>query len=361
MFIKKYKKYKKSENRNISSLYKSKNIDTILNKVNQYQLIFTHNLGGGSNKYLKDTFKNKFLVVKPINNKLFISNSLNTSYAININRLIYNLDANHIDYLICNYEYLMNIFENYNGKIFINNLYSYNLQKIVDIITRIYIKNKNYVEIIIHDYYLINNFPQPLEYKFNDSINLNNSEILNICDHIIAPSNWVIEKYKKYLPKLNITLKYHLNYDTIKINKYINNNFNNYNILIYGEIHELKGKDIIINLINNSEILKYTIYGKHSLNTQILPKSNVTLYGIYDDDDMLNIILKLKPSAILFCSLFAETFCYALKHAIQSGYPIICTNYGSFLEFSNYMKHKLFINPLILDENKILNFLNMIQ
>lgn len=196
MFIKKYQKYKKSENRNISSLYKSKNIDTILNEVNQYQLIFTHNLGGGSNKYLKDTFKNKVLVVKPINNKLFISNSLNTSYAININRLIYNLDSNYIDYLICNYEYLMNIFENYNGKIFINNLYSYNLQKIVDIITRIYIKNKNYVEIIIHDYYLINNFPQPLEYKFNDSINLNNSEILNICDRIINPSNWVIENTK---------------------------------------------------------------------------------------------------------------------------------------------------------------------
>lgn len=76
---------------------------------------------------------------------------------------------------------------------------------------------------------------------------------------------------------------------------------------------------------------------------------------------MLNIILKLKPSAILFCSLFAETFCYALTHAIQSEYPIICPNYGSFLEFSKYMKHKLFINPIILEENKILNFLNMIQ
>ena len=128
--------------------------------------------------------------------------------------------------------------------------------------------------------------------------------------------------------------------------------------MIYGQINKFKGEDIIIKLINSSYKLNFVVHGIHDLEKHFHNNNNVILNGKYENKDMLEIIKKEDPSVILFTSVFAETFCYALNHAIKSGYPVICPNFGSFVELSNFIHHKLLIDPYELTETMILNFIN---
>ena len=73
---------------------------------------------------------------------------------------------------------------------------------------------------------------------------------------------------------------------------------------------------------------------------------------------MPNIINIENPDLILFTSIFCETFCYALIPALESIYPIICPNYGSFIELCYGRKNTYYINPYDLNKNKIVEIIN---
>lgn len=341
----------------------SNNSDKIIEMFNNnIRLIFTHMGGGGTEEYLKNTFdEDTNLIIRPIFSKpkyFFITNDnkyINHVYDKNIVNII---KTNNISCLLCTYEELyINLLKNYKGDIFINHLYHYDLKNIVKIITEVKLKNKNIITIILHDYFYINKLPQPIEKDFDETISLENADILKLSDLIISPSYWVKNKYNFYIPEIKINVKYHINYDQLNVTSILPT-FNNYKIMIYGEINDIKGKNIIVNLINNSKYLNYVIYGRHSFDDKLLyNKEKVFLYGEYDNKDMSSIIKTENPAIILFTSIFAETFCYALSHAIYSGYPIICPNIGSFVEFSKYIHNVLLINPHELTENIIIKYI----
>lgn len=343
-------------------IYFNNNSNEILEQLkNNKNICFTHYGGGGTEKYLKKNIQNK-LIIRPIT-----SNHTRNEFVIIMDDNIYIhmidkyffptvelIKKNDIRCLLVKYDKLKELLQQYKGEIFINHLFHFNLNKIVNVIQDTKNENKNKITIILHDYYYINEIPQPIEKEFYISLDLNNANILKICDDIICPSYWVRDKYLKYIPDLNIKVEYHIDYNNLEINSYPPNN---YKVLIYGELNKFKGRDILINLINNSSKLIFSVYGIHKIKEDIC-NNNVSLYGRYNDDDMIEIIKRENPAVILFTSIFGETFCYALKHAIQSGYPVICPNYGSFVELSKFINYKLLINPYELTEQIILDFMN---
>lgn len=325
-------------------------------------IIFTHMGGGGTEEYLKTKFEDKKnLIVRPLmnSNYLFITNDNKYINSIYSKETVNIIKKNNISCMLCEYTKFNKILNNFKGNIIINHLFHYNMEKIIKIIENIKLNNNNNIHTIIHDYYYINKLPQPIEKDFYKTEDLNNSKILKLSNTITCPSNWVRDKYNFYIPNIIINVKYHLNYEIAS--KAILPKHNNLKVLIYGEITKNKGEDIIVNLINNSKVLNYTIYGMHSLEKLIHNKENVCLNGPYENKEMLNIINYENPAVILFASVFAETFCYALSHSIYSGYPVICPNFGSFVELSKYINNKLLIDPYNLNECVILEFINSLK
>jgi hypothetical protein len=324
------------------------------------RLIFTHMGGGGTEEYLKNIYDyDTNLIIRPIVNKskyLFITND--NKYINNVydNNLISIIKNNNISCLLITYDELNNLLKNFKGNIFINHLFHYDMENIIKIIKEVKLNNKNIISIMLHDYFYINKLPQPIEKDFDKTLNLKNSYILKLADTITCPSYWVQYKYNFYIPEIKINVKYHINYDKIIVNSILPT-YNNFKVMIYGEINTIKGEDIIVNLINKSKCLNYVIYGRHLLDKLIYNKKNVCLYGEYNNKDISSIIKKENPAIILFTSVFAETFCYALSHAIYSGYPIICPNMGSFIELSKYINNVLLIDPYELNEYIIMKYI----
>ena len=352
---------KKQFNNNTSFLHNIKNTNK------KIIVIFTHYGGGGTEKFL-DIFKNDDnifpIIIRPsyVNNNFIIVSSITHNYKINLihykNQLLFNYDYYNIYYydeinILYNFLLDLNI-----DKIFINSLVGFS-NIIYDMINTL--SEKYIINTYLHDYYFLFNESQIFFQNLPNEINKTNclfnykKKILQISNKIICPSYYTKYLYKRYINDIDINVVYHT-----KINK---TNFNNiinikdkkcYKILIYGEINEVKGKNIIQKIINECSEFNFVIHGKCDLNLT----KNCEFYGEYKDTDLPNIINIENPDLILFTSIFCETFCYALIPALESIYPIICPNYGSFIELCYGRKNTYYINPYDLNKNKIVEIIN---
>jgi len=182
-------------------------------------------------------------------------------------------------------------------------------------------------------------------------------KILQISSKIICPSYYTKYLYNRYINdnELNINVVYHKQIDKSNFDNVINiSKKEKYKILIYGEISEIKGKFIIQKLINECLDFEFVIHGICDFESTINCKVN----GVYKDNNLSNIINFENPDIILFASIFCETFCYALIPALESIYPIICPNYGSFIELLYGRKNTYYVNPYHLNRNKIIEIIN---
>jgi glycosyltransferase involved in cell wall biosynthesis len=244
-------------------------------------------------------------------------------------------------------------------KIFINSLVGFS-NIIYDMIIKL---SQNFsVNTYLHDYYFLfndaqiyfNNLP---ENPSNDLWSNYKINILQISNKIMCPSYYTKYLYNRYINNnnINIDVIFHKEFNKSNFNNVINiTNKQKYKILIYGEISETKGKKIIQKLINECLDFEFVIYGICDFDSTINCKVN----GVYKDIELPNIINNENPDVIFFSSIFCETFCYALIPALESIYPIICPNYGSFIELTYGRKNTYHINPYDLNKNKFIEILN---
>ena len=333
------------------------------NNINEINVIvFTHRGGGGTEKYLyENLFKPKTLVIRPFeyNYNYLIVHETNVDLIFQYNYLVYgdNIKKCNLFCKILDYNEINDLLKYYKNTLFINHLFHYN-SEINNIIEQNYNLNQNNIVTFLHDYYFINTIPQPIEEKFNETLDFSKLTILNISNKIISPSYWSKNKFNKYITN-NIDVIYHLDYQSINTEEFnlnIKKNNIKYKIMIYGEITEIKGENIIHKLINESKNLEFVIYGIHNF----INSNNCVVHGKYIDTEIQQIIRDESPDAVMFLSIFAETFCYALFHSLTLGFPIICPNFGSFVELTSNVKYKYLENPFLITEEKILQFLNSI-
>jgi hypothetical protein len=294
----------------------------ILNGLKETVLILTHPGGGGVEKYLlflKKHYENN-IVLRPNCDKYYI-------YQLEIDNEIkyYNeFQLVEIVSIILKYSIV---------KIIVNHLSIFTpqfLQLCIDIKKLYNCK----IIIILHDFSFISFIPN---INFADINNLNNNidnpyyqtrlKLLENSDTIIAPSDFIKNIYTTYFTNKNIYKLYHPDIKINDINKeIIINEFNKIKILIIGNN---KGIDEILEfekIIDDNIELIYL--GKNDICS-----NNITNYSeYYSDDNIKDIIDKIKPNIFWFPSKIPETYCYALSHPIILGYPIIAYNIGSFIE-----------------------------
>jgi hypothetical protein len=293
-----------------------------LNGLKETVLIITHPGGGGVEKYLlflKKHYENN-IVLRPNCNKfniyqLEIQDEINYYYEDQIDEIVS---------IILKYSIV---------KIIINHLSIFTpqfLQICIDIKKLYNCK----IIIILHDFSFISIAPN---INLTDINNLDNNidnayyqsrlKLLENSDTIIAPSDFIKDKYNIYFTNQNIYKLYHPDIKINNINKeIIINESNKIKILIIGNN---KGIDEILEfekIIDDNIELIYL--GKNDIIS-----NKITNYSeYYSDCNIKDIIDKIKPNIFWFPSKIPETYCYALSHPIILGYPIIAYNIGSFTE-----------------------------
>lgn len=225
---------------------------------------------------------------------------------------------------------MMNLIKNY-VKFFKNNFI--NIKKIIT----------------IHDYqWLYPDDPNILSYnlykkEFNKKNAENFLELVNLCDNIIFPSYNILKNYNNLIDLKSINKKIivnnhcdkfsnHIKFIIPKIDKYVN-------VAFIGNFIEYKGSKVFKYIFNNIKyhetyVIRYHIFGYLSddeKNNKIID-DNFIYHGIYNEDNLNEILTDNNIHLLTHLSLFEESYCYALTNSINSGLPILYINHGAFTE-----------------------------
>ena len=335
----------------IKILFEQKNLKT--------NIVFTHNIGGGTEIYLTNYIKDK------IDNEIFIiikEYSLLDFYH-NKSKYIFNLKYKNIDIELIFYNLyeIMTILDSFNIKtinnIIINHLISFNLNKIVFFILNL--KNKYKAEIIfkVHDFLAICKRHNLL---YKDKYFCDIPKDFSICKECL--NDFDIEEYRKYFEVLlinstietfsnsskNLIMKAYknVNSNNIIVNPHkidwINrkakntNNTNDLRVGILGIISFHKGFFILeklLNLVKEDNITFYSFGQCDLVNNKLI---NV---GEYNHNNIVDLVDQYDIDVFIMTSIWPETFSYTTEEIILMDKPIIIFNLGAPAErVVNYNK-----------------------
>jgi hypothetical protein len=311
--------------------------EDIVDKIHNFVLIIDFFNGGGGTTFFLNTIVSKyknyqtFVIVRNINGNIHINinEEYNISKKYNLSESIYFLEkyANKIE------------------KIFVNHLLGHDnlfIQKVFNL-------NKEVIG-ITHDYYNLTKIYQPFYHEI-DNFNKINPPLINInnYNHIITQNIENLYIFKKYYKnKISVVPlpDYLYKEDKIEYTK----NRHKITIGIIGNIINIKGREILIDIIN---------YYKNDQNIEIIVLGIVNIpnfynYFSYDTIDELNsIICDKEINVLLELSLWPETYSYTLTLSMSLDLPILYLEkkYNSVIKnrLANYAKSHKFNNLVELD------------
>ena len=104
-------------------------------------------------------------------------------------------------------------------------------------------------------------------------------------------------------------------------------------VLVMGAIGQPKGADVVIDAIRyaneTGSHLKFAILGTLVGIEKVIDLPNVEYYGLYNDEDVPGLIKKIKPSCMFFSSIWPETWSYVLTHAFNNAICPVAFDIGA--------------------------------
>ena len=269
-------------------------------------LVDFSNKGGGTTKFINlivshyKMFK-IFLIVRNYNGN--IKFTINDEYEINEGFDEYSAN----DFLTKNNDKI--------EKIFINHTLGHTYNFLNNIV-----KLKKEITTITHDFYNINDIPN--QYIHNITNNYLNSKTININDYnkIITQNVKNLLIFNEHITDKNKEIVVSNLPDYKESDEKIFTNNNNIVIGIFGAISDIKGKNILHDLIeyykgrNNVEIIVFGLCHIKSFEKQY----------IYHNVKELNTLLKrFKPNILIELSIWPETYSYTLSLKMITDLPIL--------------------------------------
>ncbi|HEV2364877.1 MAG TPA: glycosyltransferase [Caulobacteraceae bacterium] len=109
-----------------------------------------------------------------------------------------------------------------------------------------------------------------------------------------------------------------------------------FRIGLIGAIGEHKGykvlRDCAVDAAARDLPLEFTVIGFSEDDASLLETGRVFVTGAYAEDEAAALMAREGPDALFFPSVWPETWCYALTHALASGLPILAFEVGALGE-----------------------------
>ena len=311
--------------------------------------VFSHGLGGGAEKFLKDKISNGD--IKPSSLIMVYPVPDNYGYYMEIDR-----NGTVKRYYYPFVRTLMNCIKRaVNSRIIVNDLYSYvGVYSILDSLVRIKLENNARLSMYLHDYYCICDNVHLYDRSDKRYCGLNKCDkcdntdtdifkwsrewyrFLKQCDCIVAFSEDTRERVLSIYDGLVIDVQPHKP-EQLRKAEHNSTDKKTIKIGILGALSDLKGAGIIEEMVSSIEEKKINLeilligYSGEFISKEI-NKNHYSEYGEYDRKQLPEIVEKEGVDAIFIPSVVPETFSYTTREAIMMEMPLFCFDLGAQAE-----------------------------
>jgi GT2 family glycosyltransferase/glycosyltransferase involved in cell wall biosynthesis len=153
--------------------------------------------------------------------------------------------------------------------------------------------------------------------------------VLRGASRVIAPSQDVATRMRRYLPQLAIDVWPHPEGAEAPTPQ-------SARVAVLGNLSPEKGLHVVAGCARDARDrdlpLTFRILGSTTEPIPQAPDAPLTIYGQYVDSELPQLIAAEKPDVLLFAAQVPETYAYTLTVALQSGLPIVASALGAFSE-----------------------------
>lgn len=107
-------------------------------------------------------------------------------------------------------------------------------------------------------------------------------------------------------------------------------------VAVIGALTEAKGADLLELAALDARMrnlpIEFHLIGHAYRPLRGRPKTNLTIYGEYKAEDLLDLLGQVRPHIAWFPAQCPETYCYALSACIEFGLPVVAPDLGAFRE-----------------------------
>lgn len=163
------------------------------------------------------------------------------------------------------------------------------------------------------------------------------SGFLRAADRVIVPSRDVASRLRRYFPFVDCLVWPHPESEVIT-----SANFNRVppaslvKVLLLGGISPAKGLHVLracaLDAKRRSLPLHFCVLGHVADPLPLCPELPISIRGEYTENEIRTLIDLERPSVFFFPSQVPETYCYTLSRAIETGLPIVASDFGAFPE-----------------------------
>ncbi len=154
-------------------------------------------------------------------------------------------------------------------------------------------------------------------------------QLLRGADRVIAPSQDVAVRMRRYMPDLTITVWPHPEEVLAPVPRIVR-------VAILGNLSPEKGLQVVAACARDARERKlpltFRVLGSTTEAIAQAPEAPVTIYGQYVEGELPQLIAAERPDVLLFAAQVPETYAYTMTVALESGLPIVASALGAFPE-----------------------------
>lgn len=158
--------------------------------------------------------------------------------------------------------------------------------------------------------------------------------------NVLAPSRDAARRLARYFPSACIRFAPHLDIEADchlpEPNPPKISDQAHLRVLVIGAVGEIKGADILeataIEAARRDAPIEFHLMGYAHRRLKTQPHASLSVHGAYQDDDLIRLLIRMKPDLVWFPAQWPETYSYTLSACLLAGVPVVAPCLGAFPE-----------------------------
>jgi GT2 family glycosyltransferase len=154
--------------------------------------------------------------------------------------------------------------------------------------------------------------------------------------HVSAPSADTATRLQKYFPLLNIEVRPHNTPTRPPLPAVMPPRSDRLRVGLIGAIGGHKGYRVLLDCARDAARrrlpLEFVVIGYTENDEPLLKTGKVFVTGRYAEIEVPHLLRRERPGLVLLPSVWPETWCYALDHAMEAGIPVVSFDLGAIAE-----------------------------